>query len=160
VGSFSFDESGKQMAYTVRGQQRLGNGVYVMTVGSGDQKMLDAMAADYDQLTWSAEGANLAVLRGDKARGKLQKDNVVLAWRNVGTPQAAAVTFDPAKASSFPVGMVVSEFTAPRWSKDGARLLVGLKAQEPRCRPQPSRRPTWTSGIGRTPSRSPCRSSR
>ena len=41
-----------------------------------------------------------------------------------------AATFDPAKAASFPKDMVVSEFTAPRWSKDGARLLVGLKEQD------------------------------
>ena len=50
VGSFAFDDGGKLMAYTVRGQQRLGNGVYVMTLASGEQKMLDAAAADYDQL--------------------------------------------------------------------------------------------------------------
>src|SRR5580765_1014134 len=131
VGSFTFDDAGALMAYTVRGQQRLGNGVYVMTLSSGDQKMLDAAAADYDQLVWSDEGANLAVLRGDKARGKLQKDNVVLAWTGVGTGTARAVTFDPAKASSLPAGMVVSEFGALRWSKDGHRLLLGLKEQEP-----------------------------
>jgi dipeptidyl aminopeptidase/acylaminoacyl peptidase len=131
VGAYSFDDGGKLMAYTVRGQQRLGNGVYLMTLASGDQRTLDAAAADYDQLTWSAEGANLAVLRGDKARGKAQRDNIVLAWRNAGTPQPMATTFDPAKAASFPAGMVVSEFVAPRWGSDGARLLVGLKEQEP-----------------------------
>ena len=137
VGSFSFDEAGALLAYTVRGQQRLGNGVYVMTLGSGEQKMLDTAAADYDQLTWSAKGTHLAVLRGDKARDRLQKDNVLLAWTNAGTPTARAITIDPAKASSFPAGMVISEFTAPRWSNDGARLLVGVKAQEP-DRPAPT----------------------
>ncbi len=39
-------------------------------------------------------------------------------------------TFDPAKAGSFPAGMVVSEFAAPRFSEDGSRVLVGLKEQE------------------------------
>ena len=130
VGAYAFDEAGKHLAYTVRGQQRLGNGVYLMTVATGEQRMLDAAAADYDQLAWSTEGAALAVVRGDKAKGKAQRDNVVLTWRNVGTPQMQAATFEPAKASSFPSGLVVSEFTAPRWSKDGARLLVGLKEQD------------------------------
>ena len=131
VGSYSFDDSGALMAYTVRGQGRLGNGVYVMTVTSGEQKMLDTAAADYDQLVWSGEGANLAVLRGDKARDKALRDNVLLAWTNVGTPTARLVTIDPAKAAGFPAGMVISEYAAPRWSNDGARLLVGVKAQEP-----------------------------
>ncbi len=130
VGSYGFDEAGKLMAYTVRGDQRLGNGVYLMTVASGDQKTLDAATADYDQLAWSAEGAHLAVLRGDKVKGKALRENVILTWRNAGTPEMRAATFDPAKAASFPKDMVVSEFTAPRWSKDGARVLVGLKEQD------------------------------
>jgi dipeptidyl aminopeptidase/acylaminoacyl peptidase len=130
VGAFAFDDSGRQMAYTVRGQQRLGNGVYVMTVATGEQRTLDAAVADYDALGWSEEGANLVALRGDKPHGKAQRENVVLTWRNGGAADAKAATFDPAKASGFPAGMVVSELTAPRWSKDGERLLVGLKEQE------------------------------
>jgi dipeptidyl aminopeptidase/acylaminoacyl peptidase len=144
VGTFAFDDAGKLMAYTVRGQQRLGNGVYLMTVGSGEQRMLDAATADYDQLTWSAEGTNLAVLRGDKARGKLQKDNVLLIWRNLGSPSGAvaqggatveAKTIDPAKTAGLPAGMVISEFSGLRWSADGQRLQLGLKAQEPEVLP-------------------------
>ncbi len=131
VGTYAFDEAGKQMAYTVRGQQRLGNGVYVMTLATGEQRTLDAATADYDQLVWSATGSNLTVLRGDKARGKTLRDNVLLTWRGVGTAQMQATTFDPAKASAFPAGMVVSEFTAPRWSTGGERLLIGLKEQAP-----------------------------
>jgi dipeptidyl aminopeptidase/acylaminoacyl peptidase len=130
VGTYAFDDAGKQLAYTVRGQQRLGNGVYVMTLASGEQRMLDAADADYDQLVWSAQGANLAVLRGDKPKGKMQRANALLSWNNVGTPQMKAATFDPAKGSSLPPGMVISEFTAPKWSTDGARVLVGLKAQD------------------------------
>src|SRR5688572_26166069 len=107
VGSYAFDEAGKQMAYTVRGQQRLGNGVYVMTLATGEQRTLDSATADYDQLAWSEKGSNLAVLRGDKARGKTLRDNVLPTWRGVGTPQMQAATFDPAKASSFPKDMVV-----------------------------------------------------
>jgi hypothetical protein len=130
VGSYAFDDAGKLLAYTVRGQQKLGNGVYVMTLASGDQKMLDAAASDYDALTWSQEGTNLAVLRGEKPKGKVQKENVLLAWRNAASAQPQLTTFDPSKASAMPAGMVVSEFTAPRWSTDGARVLVGLKEQE------------------------------
>jgi dipeptidyl aminopeptidase/acylaminoacyl peptidase len=129
VGVYAFDDAGKQLAYTVRGQQRLGNGVYVMTLATGEQRTLDSATADYDSLAWSEEGVNLAVLRGDKPRGKSQRENVVLTWRGVGTPQMQQAIFEPAKTSAFPAGMVVSEFTAPRWSRDGARVLIGLKEQ-------------------------------
>ena len=134
VGGYAFDEAGKLMAYSRSRRSALGNGVYLMTLASGDQKTLDAATAEYDQLVWSTEGAHLAVLRGDKVKGKTLRENVVLSWRNAGTPEMQAATFDPAKAASFPKDMVLSEFTAPRWSKDGARVFVGIKEQEPRSR--------------------------
>ena len=43
---------------------------------------------DYDQLTWSDDGVNLAVLRGDKVRGMKQKENVLLAWQGVAAAEA------------------------------------------------------------------------
>ena len=46
---------------------------------------------------------------------------------------------------------MISEFTAPRWSKDGARVCrrpQGAGGREARVRP--NRRPTSTSGTGRT----------
>jgi hypothetical protein len=132
VDQFAFDDSDALMAYTVRGQGRLGNGVYTMTMKSGEQTMLDGAVADYAQLTWSRKGTNLLALRGDKARDKVQKDNVLLAWTNVATPSAMkSIAIDPAKVASFPAGMVISEYAAPRWGTDGMRILVGLKAQEP-----------------------------
>jgi dipeptidyl aminopeptidase/acylaminoacyl peptidase len=130
VAQSAFDDAGKLFAYTVNGQQRFGNAVYVLTLATGEEHMLDAAPLDYDQLTWSAEGTNLAVLRGDKARDKRQKDNAVLAWTGVGTAQQKAFTLDPAKASAFPKGMVVSEYGALRWSPDGSRILVAIKEQE------------------------------
>jgi dipeptidyl aminopeptidase/acylaminoacyl peptidase len=130
VGQSSFDDSGKLFAYTIAGTQRLGNGVYVMTLASGEQKMLDAAVADYDQLTWSAEGTHLAVLRGDKSREKAYRDNSLLVWTNVGSPSQKAAVFDPSRATGFPKEMVVSEFAGLRFSEDGTRLWLGLKAQD------------------------------
>ena len=130
VDTFSFDDAGALLAYTVRGPQRLGNGVYVLTLKSGEQLMLEGAALEYSQLAWSNKGTNLLALRGDKAREKLLRDNVLVTWTNLGTPAWKFLAIDPAKVTTFPAGMVISEYTAPRWSSDGARVLVGLKAQE------------------------------
>ena len=130
VGLFDFDDAGKLLAYTVDAADKLGNGVYLLDPASGEAKQLNAMAADYDQLTWSDKGTNLAVLRGEKPKDMKHKDNVLLSWTNVGGANVKAVTYEPAKAA-FPKGMVLSEYTAPRWSKDGSRVFVGVKMQEP-----------------------------
>ena len=130
VNQFEFDNAGKLLAYTVDATDRLGNGVYLLNPVSGETRALSTAQADYDQLTWSADGANLAVLRGDKVRGMKQKDNALLAWLGVSSPESRAVAYDPSKDGGFPKGMVLSEYTAPRWSKDGSRIFVGIKEQE------------------------------
>ena len=50
--------------------------------------------------------------------------------RGIAKGAGKAFTYDPSKDASFPKGMVLSEFTAPRWSKDGSRIFVGIKEQE------------------------------
>ncbi len=130
VNQFDFDDAGRLLAYTLEVPERLGNGVYLLDPASGESRALNTAQADYDQLTWSATGNNLVVLRGDKPRGMKQKENILLAWQGVSTAESKSITYDPAKDASFPKGMVLSEFTTPRWSKDGSRVLVGVKEQE------------------------------
>jgi dipeptidyl aminopeptidase/acylaminoacyl peptidase len=130
VNQFDFDDAGKLLAYTVDAADRQGNGIYLLDPQTGETRVLNTGIADYDGLVWSSEGANLAVLRGDKAREQKQKDNVLLAWSGLGTSAAKPLVFDPAKDASFPKGMVLSEFSVPRWSRDGSRLFVGIKEQE------------------------------
>lgn len=60
-----------------------------------------------------------------------QKDNVLLAWMDLGAPKPRSLEYDPAKDEGFPRDMVLSEFSPPRWSKDGSRIFVGIKEQEP-----------------------------
>ena len=130
VNQFEFDNSGAWLAYTVDAAERLGNGVYLLDPASGDTRQLNAASADYDQLTWSEKGANLAVLRGDKPKDMKQKENVLLTWRGLGGGTVQVIALDPSKAASFPKGMVLSEYAALRWSPDGARVFVGVKEQE------------------------------
>jgi dipeptidyl aminopeptidase/acylaminoacyl peptidase len=110
--------------------ERLGNGAYLVDLATGATRQLDGDTADYAQLAWSDEGSHLAVLRGNKAKGSKQKNNVLLAWTDLGTPRERAVAYDPAADAAFPKGLVVSEFGAPRWSEDGTRLFFGVKGQE------------------------------
>lgn len=131
VGQFDFDDAGQLMAYTVDAADKNGNGVYLLNPSSGETRALASAAADFDQLAWSDERNALAVLRGNKNTEMKQRDNVLLAWSDVADRNAAALEYDPARAAGFPSGFVVSEYTAPRWSKDRARLFVGIKEQEP-----------------------------
>ena len=130
VNLYEFDDAGRVFAYTVDAADRNGNGLYLLDPTTGETRALSTAAADYDQLAWSDEGANLAVLRGDKVKDMKQKANVLLAWTDAGSAGAKSFEFDPSR-ESFPKDFVLSEYTAPRWSKDGSRVFVGIKEQEP-----------------------------
>ena len=130
VNLYDFDDSGRLFAYTVDATDRLGNGIYLVDLANGETRTLDGAALQYDQLAWSSTGAQLAVLRGEKRKESKQRDNVLLAWSQVGTPNVARLELDPSKDASFPKGMVLSEFATPRFSKDGSRIFVGIKEQD------------------------------
>jgi dipeptidyl aminopeptidase/acylaminoacyl peptidase len=131
VGQYDFDDAGRMLAYTVDAAERVGNGVYVVDLATNQSKVLSSATADYDQLTWGDKGASLAVLRGDKKKESLQRDNALLVWQDVAGQKPRAVEYDPAKDASFPKDYVLSEFAALRWTRDGSRIYVGLKDQEP-----------------------------
>jgi len=130
VNQYDFDRAGKLFAYTIDAADRLGNGIYLLNPETGETRALNTAAADYAQLTWSAEGTNLAILRGDKVKDLKQKENVLLAWSALGSADARPFVFEPSKDASFPKTMVLSEYAAPRWSKDGSRVFIGIKEQE------------------------------
>ena len=130
ASAFAFDDAGSHFAYTVDAIDRLGNGVYLVDLASGQTRTLASATLDFDALAWSEKGTSLAVLRGDKAKTNKQKDNVIVAWTDAGAPNARAVEYDATKDAAFPKGLVVSEFLTPKWNRDGTRLTVGLKEQE------------------------------
>jgi len=130
ANAFAFDDAGQRFAYTVDATDRLGNGVYLIDLATGQTRTLASAALDFDGLAWSEKGSSLAVLRGDKAKTNKQKDNVLLVWSDAASPNAKLIEYDPSKDGTFPKALVLSEFAAPRWSNDGTRVFVGLKEQE------------------------------
>jgi dienelactone hydrolase len=131
VNQYDFDGTGLTLAYTVDAAERIGNGVYLFTPSTGETRALNTAIADFDQLAWSEDEANLSVLRGNKVSGLRQKANILLVWKNATTGAPTTLEWNPSTDAAFPKDHVLSEYTAPRWSKDGAKLFVGVKEQEP-----------------------------
>lgn len=130
VASYDFDDAGRMLAYTVDATERVGNGVYLVDLATNQSKVLSSAAADYDQLAWGDKDLSLAVLRGDKKKGELHRNNVLLVWKDVSVAKPSAIEYNPAKDSAFPKGYVLSESGSVRWTRDGSRIYVGLKEQE------------------------------
>ena len=130
VNLYDFNDAGTQLAYTVDAADRVGNGVYLIDLATSTSKALNTAVADYDQLVWSDKTNSLLVLRGNKPKDKKLRANSVVAWIDLGTPKARTIDYDPAKDGAFPKEMIVSEFTPPRFTNDGSRIVFGIKEQE------------------------------
>ncbi|MHB1224135.1 MAG: prolyl oligopeptidase family serine peptidase [Gemmatimonadaceae bacterium] len=133
VGQLAFNEPAKggaatHLAYTVDAADQVGNGVYVIELASGRTIPVASGSESFDGLAWSDDGAKLAVLHGDAPEKMAHRANAILVASGFA---ATAPTRIEIAATAAPTGMVLSENAEPRWSRDGSRLFVGLRAQEP-----------------------------
>ncbi len=135
VGDIAFNKSGELLAYTVDAAVKDSNGLFVLDLRSGRMNSLDNDAKTYNRLTWSDDGAAVAVLKGVDVDKMRERSNVLIAFPNVqtalGEPEPAPIVLDPAKAAGFPSGWIVSDRAALEWSDDDKRVFFGMKAQVP-----------------------------
>ncbi len=133
VGDISFNDSGDLLAYTVDGAVKDSNGLFVFETGSGRIIALDNDAKVYNRLTWSEDGAALAVLKGVDVDKMRERNNVLMAFPDVqaaiGDTAVVPAMLDPAQAAGFPAGWVVSDRGTLSWSDDNQRVFFGIKEQ-------------------------------
>lgn len=129
VSGFSFDKKGLYLAYAVEAADKIGNGVVLRDMTSGDVTPLDSGKASYEHPTWTENGDGLAVLKG--VEDKAYKDPLysVIGFKGFsGQAKPQKTVFNPADDKTFPQGMSVSSDRAPRWSEDLAALIFGIHA--------------------------------
>ena len=130
VGQFAFNKPGTFLAYTVDAADRAGNGLYLIDLERGARRVLDNDDLDYARLTWDEEGRAVAVLKGKKAEGKVQKENVLVAFTRLDRRSPRRHVYDPTGSGDFPEGFVLSEKGTLQWSEDLRLVFVGIKEQE------------------------------
>jgi hypothetical protein len=83
VGDVAFNKKGDMLAYTVDATVKDANGLFVYDVRRGRVTPLDNDQRIYSRLAWSDDGTALAVLKGVEVERRRERDNVLLAYRNV-----------------------------------------------------------------------------
>jgi dipeptidyl aminopeptidase/acylaminoacyl peptidase len=138
VAEYAFNEEGTLLAYLVDAAEKAGNGLYVVSAAEGRIRALDTGAHRFEDLAWSEAGDDVAALRGEIPEGKTQRANRLVVARGVDAASPRVTTWDPAADASFPAGFVLSELANTRWTKDGARLVLGIREQQDSVTPEPA----------------------
>ena len=128
VSEFAVNDPGTHLAYLVDARDDAGNGLYLLDLATNAVLPLDTDQATYANLTWEEDGEVLAALRGKIPEGKMERENVLLVLRELGTPRELQ-RLDPATAAGFPEGFVLSERGGITWGDAGDRIFVGIKEQ-------------------------------
>jgi len=130
VGTHALNEAGTLLAYTVDAKDRVGNGVFIHDLAGSTTRALRTGALAFSGLGWNEAGTGVAFLEGQTKDGEAQRSNVLVLATSLDTRTPRVSVYDPAADASFPAGHVLSEFAAPSFTKDGARVFVGIRQQE------------------------------
>ncbi len=130
VGEFTFDDSGRWMAYTVDSRDLIGNSVQVRELATGVTRALDAQKAAYRRLAFVDSGDALSVLRSTVDSASNDTSVAVVGWTRVASavPVMVEVT---AKSAGVDGGLVISGDRTPRWGDTQGVLYVGLREPRP-----------------------------
>ncbi len=132
VATWAWSEAGPLLAMVLETDGAAGNGVQLLDAGTGRLATLASSSDRYRGLAWRRGAGDLAVLRSQVTAAWKDTNHVVHAWRGLGAATTASVNLDPGATSAVPSTMRISEGRAPEWSRDGAYLVIGLRAREPR----------------------------
>ena len=129
TGDYAVSKGGKILAFTTDAADMTGNGVSVYHLPTGIRRTLDSGKALYDRLVWNDEGRAIAVLKGEKKTGFVERENALLAFKGLDS-EPERLEFRPTDFADFPKEMVISEKGSVAWSADASKIFFGIKAQE------------------------------
>ena len=145
VVDFAWDKSGSMLAYTVSSPDAAKDGAFIRRMADGSVVALHTGKGNYKSLTFDDAGRQAAFL-SDQAEYDQKVSPYRLYYWKAG--EAAATELVSASTRGMPAGMVVSDNFGPRFSEDGARLLLGTAPPPPAPRdanaPAPIRVDLWS----------------
>lgn len=148
VNEYAWNASGEWIGYAVSSNDAAKDGAFARHIPDGAVKTLHSGRGHYKSLAFDESGAQLAFLSDEADYAQKVSPYRLYYWK-AGSGQSAdapAVEIAAATTAGMPKGMVVSEFAAPRFSKDGARLYLGTGAP-PQPTPDPNAKAPATTKV-------------
>jgi dipeptidyl aminopeptidase/acylaminoacyl peptidase len=156
VNEYEWNKNGDWIAYAVSSNDAAKDGAFARHVADGTVKTLHTGRGHYKSLAFDEAGTQLAFLSDEAEYAQNVSPYRLYYWKtsstlrepqgrpepsrgatSAGQADAQATEIASASTAGMPKGMVVSEFAAPRFSKDGTRLFLGTGAP-PAATPDPN----------------------
>src|SRR5262249_7714250 len=139
VTDYEWNRNGDWIAYAVSSKEAEKDGAFARHIPDGTVKALHTGRGHYKSLAFDEAGTELAFISDEADYAQKVSPYRLYYWK-VSAAGGAATEVASASTSGMPKGMVVSEFAAPRFSKDGARVYFGT-GMPPAPAPDPDDRP-------------------
>jgi dipeptidyl aminopeptidase/acylaminoacyl peptidase len=127
VTDYDWNRNGDWIAYAVSSKEAEKDGAFARHIPDGAVKALHTGRGHYKSLAFDEAGTQLTFISDEADYAQKVSPYRLYYWK-VSATGAAATEMASASTSGMPKGMVVSEFAAPRFSKDGARVYFGTGA--------------------------------
>ena len=125
VTEYEWNRAGSWIAYATSSTDAAKDGAFARQVSDGTVKTLHSGRGHYKSLAFDEAGTQLAFISDQAEYAQKVSPYRLYHWK---ATDAAATEVASATTAGMPKGMVVSEFAAPRFSKDGGRLYLGTGA--------------------------------
>ncbi len=129
VADYQFNDAGTHLALRMDATEKLGNGVQLVNLTSGNISILDSDTADYTALSWHDEKNALAFMKTTTDTSHVDESHVVFAFPDVSKSTSAKV-FHHTENNNFPEHFKVVDYAGLRWSEDGKTVFFGIKEWE------------------------------
>lgn len=127
VSDQAWADAGALLALAIDTDGGAGNAVQVYDAHSGTTRVLESSTSQYRGLAWRSNSTDLAALRSNVDKAFRDTANVLIAWKNIGGTEPAAMRLDPMSTPGFPAGMRIADYRRPSWSKNGATIYFGAQ---------------------------------
>jgi dienelactone hydrolase len=145
VSEYAWNRPGTWLAYAVSAKNPENDGAFARRVADGATRSLLKGNGHYRGFAFDEKGVKLAFVSD---RDDFKADAPVFRLYFWTEPAVSAIELVPAAFKNMPAGMAVSENGALSFSKDGARLFLGVAAvpvAEPDDAPEPVKVDIWGS---------------
>ena len=127
VSDFAFDKNGRFLAWTIDTADKVGNGVQMRDMETGEIRSLESDdRATYLRMSWSEDGEGLSLLKALEDRTPGTFRYFVIGLTGFGATMPQKTVFNPATSPDFSAGMMVSPNRNPTWTADRSALLFGI----------------------------------